>query len=480
MRVRSEVAEAHERLATGILEDDAFAGALGGDENLVLRHFAKPDVVRTVHVELADGARALRDDQAVSAGVLDRGGAAGEDGQLTSAEKLHAVHGPVDNPLVHEALPFAAGADDGFEVVVVLERGIDVLRPVKLFDEVVKVLVLVFGNVLHEQFPGDATAFDHRLVHAEDVRTPLRLVGNERAGGVQHARGDQPAGAGLEAVRLGEVKDAVVPFIPALQALAEVFLRGARFQTHEGIRKVVAGPVELGREIIALGLPLAAELRGLLGVLVHVVGDRAEVVEELGVDRPFLVLRPEGVADQLRAVRVDGVLEGELVAVGDDVAQPLVGGRAVVGGGSRRTEPALVDPSTVGPQRVEVLRGQLETSARHQEGTGDPGRGQPQDAFARVERRAGARGGVLIAHPFQPFNRGMILIRGPPARRPGPCLSTLLNCLQVVVGIVFVSLPHSRRKSLPVRPAPAPQGVHERGRRRKTLDSRSASSGLTR
>ena len=213
-----EVAEAHERLGAGVLERHALLRPLGGDEDLVLGHLAEADVVRAVDVELADRARALGDDQAVGAVVLDRDRAAGEDGQLAGAEELLAVDGAVDDPLVDVPLALAAGVDDRLQVVVGLELGVDVLLPVELVDEVVEVVVLVLGDVLDEQVPGDAAALDHRLVHAEDVGAPLRLVGHERAGGVEDARGDQPAGAGLEAVRLGVVEDAVVALVPALQA----------------------------------------------------------------------------------------------------------------------------------------------------------------------------------------------------------------------------------------------------------------------
>ena len=137
----------------------------------------------------------------------------------------------------------------------VLELGIDVPLPVELVDEVVEVVVLVLGDVLDEQAPGHAPAFDHRLVHAEDVGAPLRLVGHERAGGVQDAWGDQPAGAGLEAVGLREVEDAVVPLVPTLQAAADVVLGRPGLQAEEGVGEVVAGPVELGGEVVALGLP---------------------------------------------------------------------------------------------------------------------------------------------------------------------------------------------------------------------------------
>ena len=104
-----EVAEADERLGAGVLEGHALAGPLRGDEDLVLGHLAEADEDRAVDVELADRAAALGDDQAVGAGVLDRGRAAGLDGQLAGAEELLAVDRAVDDPLVDVALGLAAG-----------------------------------------------------------------------------------------------------------------------------------------------------------------------------------------------------------------------------------------------------------------------------------------------------------------------------------------------------------------------------------
>ena len=176
--------------------------------------------------------------------------------------------------------------------MVVLEVGIDVGVPVELVDEVVEVVVLVLGHVLDEQAPRHGPAFDHRLVHAEDVGAPLRLVGDERAGGVQDAGRHEPAGAGLEAIRLAEVEDAVVALVPAFEAAANVLLRRAGLQAEEGVGEVVADGVELRRKVVGLGLALLADQRGLGVVLVHVVRDRPHVVEELAVHRPAAVLRP--------------------------------------------------------------------------------------------------------------------------------------------------------------------------------------------
>src|SRR5262249_40923204 len=222
------------------------------------------------------------------------------------------------------------------------------------------------------------------------------------------------ARAGLEAIGLRKVEDPVVAEVPALQAAPEILLGRAGLQAEEGVREVVAGPVELGRKIVALGLALQAQLGRLLLVLVHVGGDRPEVVEELTVDRPALVGVPQRAADHLRAKFGDGVLEGKAAAVLDRVAEALVGGGAFVGGGGRRGEPALVDPAPGCAQGVEVFARQLEPAAGHQEGPRHPGRGQPADSLTGIERRAGPRGRTLLPHPRPPPPP-----RLPPAPRPG-------------------------------------------------------------
>ena len=87
---------------------------------------------------------------------------------------------------------------------------VDVLLPVELLDDEVEILVLFLRHVLDQQRPRHFASFDQRLEHAEHVRAPLRLVGAERAGGVQHAGRNQPASAALQAIGPRQVENAVV------------------------------------------------------------------------------------------------------------------------------------------------------------------------------------------------------------------------------------------------------------------------------
>ena len=112
---------------------------------------------------------------------------------------------------------------------------IDVLFPVELADDEVEILVLLLRHVFHQQRPGHVAAFDDDLEHAEHVAAPLRLVGAERAGGVQHAGRNQPAGAALQAIGPREIENAVVAFVPVLQALADLVFGRARLQAHERV-----------------------------------------------------------------------------------------------------------------------------------------------------------------------------------------------------------------------------------------------------
>ena len=111
--------------------------------------------------------------------------------QNAAYDALHAAVKPLTAKLPIDPVPdvtvgrlppkpgsrVAARADDRLEVVVLLEVRVDVRFPVELLDDEVEVLVLLLGHVLDQQRPRHLAALDERLVHAEHVAAPLRLVG---------------------------------------------------------------------------------------------------------------------------------------------------------------------------------------------------------------------------------------------------------------------------------------------------------------
>jgi hypothetical protein len=141
---------------------------------------------------------------------------------------------------------------------------------------------------------------------------------------------------------------------------------------------------------------------------VHVVRDRAHVVEELAEQVPALLALHHRRSDQEIAGRVDGILQQKPRAVFEPhVTQALVGGGAgtVVGIGRRR-EPALVDAAAVAAKRVEIARVQLQPLAGDHERARHPARLEPQQALS-------GGNGVLdlraIDHQHPRFGRSTVL-----------------------------------------------------------------------
>ena len=262
--------------------------------------------------------------------------------------------------------------------MVVLEIRIDVLVPIQLLDDEVDVLVVLLGHVLHQQAPGHIAPFDHALVHAEHVTTPLGLIGAQAARSVENARVDEPTGSRLEAVGFGEVQNAVVALVPVLEALPDLSLGRARLEAHKSIREVVSDIVVLGREVVALGLAFLTHQLGLLGRLMHVVGDGPHVVEELGIHGPASVLLPNRLAHQGGTGVLNGLTQGEALFAHHHVAQSLIRHAPFVGGFGRRSEPTFVDTTAVGAIGVGVVRVEFEAEARLEEGAWHPGRSQAQ------------------------------------------------------------------------------------------------------
>ena len=117
-----------------------------------------------------------------------------------------------------------------------------------------------------------------------------------------------PARAGLQAISLGVIQDAVVTLIPALQAAADLRLRGPRLQAEIGMRENVSHRIVLGWEIVGFRLALLAHQFGLVVILVDVMGKGFQVVKELAVDGPAVKFLPHLLAYQARTFRRDGIL----------------------------------------------------------------------------------------------------------------------------------------------------------------------------
>lgn len=170
--------------------------------------------------------------------------------------------------------------------MVVLKVGVDVSFPVKGIDEVLVVVLLLFGKVLHEQRARDGAAFDERLIHAENVASPLGLVCHEAARGVEDAGRDEPARPRLQAVRLRIIENAVIPFVPTIEAADNLLLGRTGLETEEGVGKIIPDGVQLRREIIRFGLSFLPREFRLLVALMHVMGNGPHVVKEFRIHGP--------------------------------------------------------------------------------------------------------------------------------------------------------------------------------------------------
>src|SRR5260370_18935004 len=122
--------------------------------------------------------------------------------------------------------------------------------------------------------------------------------------------------------------------------------------------------VKLGWKIIRFWFTLLFDEGRLLVVLVHVVRDRPEIVEELAVNGPTLVLSPNVRSNQVLFLGRDCLAQCEHpFTIMNNITQALVRRRAFVGGNRGGGKPPFVDAATVGAQRVQVVGMQLEPAA---------------------------------------------------------------------------------------------------------------------
>ncbi|MBN1508572.1 MAG: hypothetical protein JW955_17110 [Sedimentisphaerales bacterium] len=282
-----------------IRDRHAFFGRSLGDEELVECELAVADHRGRLDIPDAEGAVALHHDEAVGAAVLDRHRRTRLDGQLLGTEGVGLVADPVlDEALLGHFLRRVRRP--GPHEAVLDEIRIDIEIPIDDAEQPIHVALPVLRRVFPQQFFGHDLVVGDVLVHGEDVRGLLRLVRAQAPRGVKDTRRHVPPGPDIESISGSQRRDGVVSaFGGVQQCLADLVSGHARIETEEGVGKIAAVIVDLGREEVRLGL---AELPGELGVsvaMVNMVRQRALVVEEFRVHGPATVLSPNPLTDDL-------------------------------------------------------------------------------------------------------------------------------------------------------------------------------------
>ncbi len=161
---------------------------------------------------------------------------------------------------------------------------------------------------------------------------------------------------------------------------------------------MVVAVVVLGREIITFGFSLASQQRGILETLVHVMGNRTQVVEEFRIHGPATITIPDIGTDQRFAQFGNGVAQQKCLSLKLAKAQSLVPLAVFIGGFCCAGEPAFVDATPFGTQRVIIVRVQSQPASRMQKTARDPRRCQPQQSGATIQRGIQDSGHVVRRH----------------------------------------------------------------------------------
>ena len=260
-------------------------------------------------------------------------------------------------------------------LVALGELGIHVGVPIEHADQIVEIVMELGQHVLGQQAPIDDAALDFRLEHREHIAVDLGLIGHQRTGSVQDAGIDLPSAAGFETVSAGVEKNSVVSAVPVLKAAVDIFFCGSGLEAHVGVGKVIAELVVLRREVVGFGLALLSDQLGELVALMHVMRNRAHVVEELAEQVPAAFALHDIGAEQKIAGAFDCIFQQEFAArVGMNIAEAFVRrGRRAIRGFRRRGEPALVDPAPVRAEGIDVIGMKLQPASGNHEGTRHPG-----------------------------------------------------------------------------------------------------------
>ncbi len=122
-----------------------------GNEDFILGVRPKSNHRRRLQSHFSNATFPLNRDP--SAGPRIAQGALGSwlDRELLGREELLLVDRSIDDPLVFESIAARLGVDDRFHVIAIFEMGVDVLFPIQLPDDKVKVLMFVGWHILHQK-----------------------------------------------------------------------------------------------------------------------------------------------------------------------------------------------------------------------------------------------------------------------------------------------------------------------------------------
>ena len=155
---------------------------------------------QVVECKLANASFALYCNPTTRGIVLDGASSTRLHGQFLGAKELLVIDCAIHNPLVGEANAAGLFVGHRFNVVAVFEMRIDILVPVQLPNDKIKVLVFFGRHVLDQQGPRNVASLDNRLVHSEHIAAPLWLIRAERARCMEYSWRNQPSGSSFESV----------------------------------------------------------------------------------------------------------------------------------------------------------------------------------------------------------------------------------------------------------------------------------------
>ena len=131
----------------------------------------------------------------------------------------------------------------------------------------------------------------------------------------------------------------------------------------------------------------------------HVVRDRAHIVEELRVNGPTPIFSPDRFPNDVPARLLDRVDQREPSIAGHTIAQSFIRRPIFISCGCCRTEPTFIDPATIESVSVQIVRMKLKPPSGLQVGPRHPAWRKAQQPTAFLKGGIDQRTNVRIYFP---------------------------------------------------------------------------------